>query len=240
MREQRGGLFRGTSGVARRARGIAPGQGRGMVPGQGRERARPGVARLLDGARHAQVQAAAPRRRDLVVERLPEQRVAEAVGAGLRQRFQHPRLQGLFQRAQAGVLVHVLQHAQEQARVELAPDGGRAGEHLVGRFGQPIEPPPDHLLDAFGDALRRPAARLHRRAEQAFLQQQARHLAHEQGIAFGASVHLVGQCGGHLRAGGTPHHAHRAGAVQPAQPQPLEGCFGRQRRQRAGQGMLPR
>src|SRR5262245_56043006 len=115
------------------------------------------LQRLADPA----VEPRPPRRAQLLVERRPDERVAERELRGATAHLAH---QGCGRRLVEGVEDRVLArlgYLRQQRHVELAADHGGQAEHTARSLREPAEPPPDHLTHALGDtkALDRAAVR---------------------------------------------------------------------------------
>ena len=247
MSQQCIGALRGLLGVMDRARGIAARQRGPIVIGERGELIRRGIAmNLLDRAADLQMQPAATRRRDLVIQRLAEQRVPEVIAPGFVEGLDHARLQRLFERTDACVLLHVVDGADEQTDVEGASDHRCAGEHLIGEWRQTIQSLADHFADPFGNAARAADGQQGGRGsrsvgEHLLLNQKAGHLSDEERIAFGLAMDSFGKCERHRGAAGSQrHHANCLVVAQAGQAQALEALVPGQFTERARQGMLAR
>src|SRR5262249_26250944 len=126
----------------------------------------------------------------LFVEDLAHERMREGVDGQRRPRGRDDQLslERLFEgRLHFGI--GPLDHPAQDAKLELLAEHGGLGERVVARWCQTVEPAPDDLADAFGQAelldgsLENPAALA--LEELARLDQVTQHLAEEERIAFG-------------------------------------------------------
>ena len=139
-----------------------------------------GAVERLQRLPHRLVQLRAPRRREVGVQRLPDQRMGE--GEALEPpgpaRRHHTGLRRLVEPGGEDAAFQPRGEA-ERPRPELHPDDGGGGQRLRGLGRQRLEPAPDGRADAVGQP--------HRRARA----QQAGDLAGEERVAAGESVDLL-------------------------------------------------
>ena len=115
---------------------------------------RVGGVQVLERAAHSPVQAQAPRPAERVVGGLAHERVREREATG-RVGLVGDQIgrEGVLERAEQLLLVELrepLQHVESEA----SPDDGRNRQDVVGVLAQPGQAPPDHVLDALGNAHR--------------------------------------------------------------------------------------
>jgi hypothetical protein len=189
------------------------------------------LGRLGDPAVQAQPAGGA----DLLVERLADQRVREAIAPRGRGKIaDDPRALRLLEKLEHGVL-RQLAHLREHGQLELAPDHRGDAEHAVALLGQRAEPSTHHLAHALGNL---EAPRLDRLGalEPPVGLEQLHHLVHEEGIALRLPVdRLDERLGGHS-ARAEFDEARHVGGAETAQQHPLAELAARQ----LGQGLLER
>jgi hypothetical protein len=98
----------------------------------------------LDGLRHPAVERHSPGRGHLVVERGPDQRVAEAVSAS--HLGDEPGMDGFLQRGEPRFLSEVTGHPDD-GRVKLEADGRRHPQRPIGGVGEAGEAPAHDVTD---------------------------------------------------------------------------------------------
>ena len=123
-----------------------------MVGEIGERWIRPSLCQAFDRLADAPVEPYAPRRGQLAVQRLADERVHKAETPGAVRHFcDQLRLHACVDRVEQPVVRHVAKRL-EHLDVELAPDDSRKSEHLITRLAQARQPLPDDLLDAFRQA----------------------------------------------------------------------------------------
>lgn len=134
----------------------------------------------------------------------------------------------------------------QDARLELGPDDGRHGQHVVGLVGEPGEPAAHDVPDAFGDTEvldgrgRHPAAAVlfHRPG----FGQVAEDLTDEERVAFGLGVDGAGEgfvFAVEIVTGGLLDVADDGGGVEAGQRAPLHAGLAAKVGQQFGQRMTP-
>ena len=178
---------------------------------------RPVAVELDEGLAHGHVQSDPLVSGQVVVERLPDQRVREAIAADLARALLHePRL---ARRVEVLEQLRPLlgDHPRERLQGELGADHGGGGQHIDGLLRQRIEPAADRLAHPVGH--RQPPGG--QRAEGALGQQQPHHLVHEQRVALGERVEPLHQpCRRRLRRVGRGQLEHLVAGEAAQQQRP--------------------